>query len=174
MIDFFFFFVIALTFNINSYSQSGKKSDPVAISLEIIGKGTTDYYKESANGYFASATVTNTRDTTIRFWVMSCSWPGVNFLSSNNSVYFIHRGCDNNSPDLIELAPGKSVSFYGIFTGEAKSFAGKKVSVGFVYFDNMKDLSEAASSKEQVKKFKTYWSNSVELEDNLFTYKKED
>ena len=155
------------------YSQKPDNTDLISVTLRIVAEGNTQYYKENNSGYFAIATVTNIQDTTISFWIMTCSWPDVNWVASSDSVYFGSHGCDSNFPEKVELLPHKSINFYGVFTKLSKKPMGKSVKLGFVYFNSFNDIFEASAERSKIKNFRKYWSNQVVLEDNLFKYQKD-
>lgn len=161
-------------FNQHVYSQKKDTADLVSVALHIIAEGTTKYYKDNGSGFFAMVSVTNNQDTAISFWIMTCSWPDVNWVTSSDSVYFGSHGCDSNFPERIELLPHKSINFYGVFTRLGKKPIGRKVKLGFIYFSSFNDIFEASAERSKLKNFKKYWSNQVLLEDNLFNYQKEE
>jgi hypothetical protein len=153
------------------YGQRVDSVDLISISLRIVGKGTPSYGRDTIPGYFALATLTNTQDTTIHFWVMSCSWPAHNFITSNDSIYFWIPGCDRNIPDKIVLLPHHSVDFYGLFEPSNKKPLPMTVKLGFLYFDSFEDLLDYIVGRNRHQNFNVHWSNSVNIADPLYRYR---
>jgi hypothetical protein len=154
--------------SLQGYSQKPDTARKISVTLNIIGYGSTDYFKEKEAGYFAMATVTNNEDTAISFVIMECSWARDNWVASNNSIFFGDRGCDANSPIRIKLLPHKSINFYGVIRIVNKGAANKKIRLGFLYYTSFNNLLDAKS-----KSYRKYWSNDVNLEDNLFKYRQD-
>lgn len=150
------------------HTQSAAKSDNIAVSLDVIARGNTDYYKEKQEGFFIKTSVKNIRDTVISFVIMSCSWPSDNWITDNESIYITDRGCDGNSPTRISLEPSQTVSFYGFVKDTDHKLEGKKFKLAFLYYDSFSDLLAIPQTTNEIKK---YWSNEVKLEDNLFKYR---
>lgn len=156
-------------------AQKEDSTDLVSVTLHLVGKGTTEYAnaKDWGPGYFTMATVSNTQDTTIHFYIMTCSWPGDNWVVSNDSVIFWYPGCDSNFPERIELLPHQSIHFYGILFYSRKKPVSKNVKLGFIYYKNFNNLFSWSGQERKMGEFKKYWSNAVELKDNLLDYQKD-
>jgi hypothetical protein len=118
------------------------------------------------------ATVTNKQDTAIHFWVMTCSWPSENWVSSNDSVFCAYPGCDSNFPIQIDLLPHQSLNFYGILAHTVKTSFPKIVKLGFRYFTRGDALFETSAQTRNAAAA-LFWSNEVELRDNLFKFQME-
>jgi len=141
----------------------------VSVSLQIIGKGTVGtFYKET--GYFTMATVTNQQDTPIVFWIMSCGWPVENWVTSNDSVHCYYFGCDSNFPEDIRLKPHQSIHFYGFLKHTGQKPFCRKVKLGFRYYVGMMDLLNLPNRKIKPAPPTVYWSNEVDIKDNLFQF----
>lgn len=152
-------------------AQSKKVNDKVLVNLEIVSKGSTDYYKEKEEGYFVRASVLNIQDTTISFVIMSCSWPSDNWVTNNKSIYITGRGCDANSPVRITLKPKQSIFFYGFIRIPERKLEGETFRFAFLYYDNFNDILDVLNTSKSKERGKEVWSNEVRLEDNIFQYK---
>ncbi|MDF2188219.1 hypothetical protein [Paraflavitalea sp. CAU 1676] len=152
-------------------AQSKDTTDKVSVTVEVISKGSSDYYKEKAEGYFIRASVSNTQDTAISFVVMTCSWPSDNWATNNLAILMSGRGCDSNSPERITLEPQQSISFNGFIMDTHQKLAGKKFRFAFLYYDNFDDLLVFYKERKPKKEIPAFWSNEVRLEDNIFSYK---
>ncbi|HEV3325494.1 MAG TPA: hypothetical protein VG052_07800 [Puia sp.] len=159
-----------------AYGQRADTADLISVSLRIVGKGIPSYNrippynKDTIPGYFAAATLTNKQDTTIHFWIMTCSWPVHNWVTSNDSIFFGFPGCDRNIPDRIDLSPHQSVDFYGLFETVNKRPLPKTVKLGFIYFASFNDIWESLHQRNISENLKVYWSGPVRIADNLYRY----
>jgi len=151
-------------------AQNADKKGLIAISSHIIGKGTINESNHDISGYFVMATIANQQDTAIEFFIMSCSWASDNWIPSNDSIKFREPGCDNNGPILIHLQAHQSIYFYGLLTRVGAIPFCQKVKLGFRYITNSADLLFSSAEREKVEKPIIYWSNEVEVRDNLFKY----
>ncbi|HEY4831701.1 MAG TPA: hypothetical protein VIH61_03980 [Waddliaceae bacterium] len=142
----------------------------VSVSLQIIGKGTVATFNQDVAGYFTMATVTNQQDTTIVFWIMSCGWPLENWVTSNDSVYRGNFGCDSNIPEDIRFKPHQSIHFYGLLRRSGQKPFCRKVKLGFQYYTRPFDLFHFPNQKIKPAPPTVYWSNEVEIKDNLFQF----
>lgn len=152
------------------YGQKADTVDLISVSLGIVGQGTADYIKSAGSGYFALATLTNKQDTTIHFWIMSCSWPIENFVSSSDSINFAWAGCDHNTPDEIDLLPHRSIHFYGLIESKNKNLLLQTIKLGFIYFANFSDFWDSRHRRDKPKNLKIYWSNQAKIIYDLYSY----
>jgi hypothetical protein len=116
------------------------------------------------------ATVTNQQDTTIVFWIMSCGWPAENWVTSNDSVSCDNSVCYSNYPIDIRLKPHQSIHFYSLLTRSGQKPFCRKVKLGFQYYTRPSDLFTPRNQKTKPASPAVYWSNEVEIEDNLFQF----
>jgi hypothetical protein len=151
-------------------AQNADANGLVAVSLHVVGKGTVNELNHDVPGYFVIATVTNQQDTAIKFWIMSCSWATQNWISGNDSIYFHEPGCDINLPIDIHLRPHQAIQFYGVLAHSGAIPFSKKVKLGFRYFTNEGDLWPTPGRQTTLTKPTIYWSNEVDVKDNLFQY----
>ena len=163
--------VLALLSNQCGYSQSKKNTDIISVQLSVIGEGKHTYLtKDDFSYFFTTATIFNNQDTAVKFWVMNCSWPVDNWVVDNDSVVFAFQGCDNNTATEIKLLPHSKITFNGLLKSKINNSKDKFVKVGFIYFTSFKDIFENGGLKSSLNKHKKYWSNSVELVDNVNKY----
>lgn len=166
-------FSLLLMFN-SAYSQDSKIKQLVSVKLDIVGKGapTICANADTSDYYFATINVLNTQDTTVTFWIMSCSWPMDGFVIYSDSIafQFCFGGCDSNTPEKISLPPKKSIQFYGTIKNWKKDSSIARVKVGLRYFRTVDDLWRFDGSYDSKKLHKIVWSNEVELKDNLYSY----
>ena len=151
-------------------AQNGNSNPLVGVVLKVIGKGVVAGLNNGEPGYFVMATVTNRQDTAIKFLIMSCSWASRNWLTNNDSIAFHEPGCDTNIPIDIHLRPHQSIEFYGVLTPMGKKPPGQKVKLGFRYYSNERDLWPPYRQETKVAKPVIYWSNEVDVKDNLFKF----
>lgn len=163
-----FLLVITMVIFNYTYPQTLSNSAVVSINLSIVGKGTPSICSDSSDYFFAKLNVVNTQDSTIKFWIMSCSWPADNWVISNKAVSLHFCGCDSNIPIEIILFPKKSVEFYTVIRNRNWAISPIRIKVGFLYAKNSKDIFKI--SNEKTKGEMIFWSNEVELKDNLFNY----
>ena len=143
----------------------------VSVSLQVIGKGTVKGdNNRDVTGYFIEATITNQRDTPIVFWIMSCGWPYENWITNNDSVFCGNFGCDKNIPEDIRLKPHQSIHFYGLLRGRGERPLCRNIKLGFRYYARLTDLLNFPDQKIKPALPTIYWSNEVEIKDNLFEY----
>jgi hypothetical protein len=167
--------ILSLLLMLNSAnSQDSKSKQLVSVNLDITGKGspTKCANADTSDYYFATINVFNTQDTTVAFWIMSCSWPMDGFVIYSDSIafQFCFSGCDNNIPEKISLPQKKSIQFYGTIKSWKKDSSIARVKVGFRYFRTVDELWNFDGSNDSKKVNKIVWSNEVKLYDNLYSY----
>src|ERR1035437_1649941 len=145
------------------YSCCTRKDKPlnVSIKLEITGKGFYQYGKDTRvrEDYFSKISLTNHEDSTITFWMMSCSWGESTLKFDRDSMEFSTGNCTKDIPVKIELKSGKSLIIYPVFHANSKRI--NQIRIGFVLFkvDNTSDYFVDPSNFIKTKNI--YWSNPV-------------
>jgi hypothetical protein len=105
------------------------------------------------------------------FWIMSCGWPTDNWITSSNSVSCSgNLICYSNFPIDIRLKPHQSIHFYGLLTRSGQKPFCRKVKLGFQYHTRHFDLFRFRNQKIKPAPPTVYWSNEVEIRDNLFQF----
>jgi hypothetical protein len=119
--------------------------------------------------YFITIALTNTQDSSVHFRIMTCSW-GESFITNNDSISVASQQCDSNFPETIEIKPHKSMKFFGKLRSTSKAKP-PNFKLGFIDLPYKEFF--ASYSKEDKKKYRTFWSNIVILESQLNNYKPE-
>ena len=126
--------------------KDGKKID---IQINIANKVTSEEF-EKLDGffYFISINLINYTDSTLYFWSMTCSWEE-NWVFNNNVIKLYGHACDNNSPCIRMLEPGKSFNFKGIvhIFEDLKYIENNGIRLGFVFI-NKNEISNVSSFRE--------------------------
>ena len=178
----FLFLVVA---GLYSGCKPKEKQLKFSVQLEITGKGyfNFDRGERKHDDYYSKVTVTNQEDTTITFWMMSCSWWSHTLLFDSDSMQFSTGGCDKNIPVEVKLKPGKSIVFYPVFHDNSiyrnsyipyvdslnvvhpaypvQSKDNKPVRIGFILMKN--NSKDPYMETNFVKSGQIYWSNPVQL-----------
>lgn len=86
----------------------------IIIHMKIMQKITSEQFKNQEGVFYnAEIVMLNNSDSIFNFWTMSCSWEE-NWLFSTNSLNLYNRGCDNNSPIIKVIEPGKEITYEGV------------------------------------------------------------
>ena len=177
----FLFLVVA---GLYSGCKPKEKQLKISVKLEITGKGYFDFDRGGKHeDYFSKVTVTNHEDSTITFWMMSCSWWLKTLQFDRDSMQFSTGGCDKNIPVEIKIKPGKSIIFYPVFHDNSiygfahgysivskkaahpafpvKSKYNKQIRIVFILMKN--NSKDPYMETNFIKSGQTYWSNPVQL-----------
>jgi len=140
------------------------KSLKVSVKMEITGKGYYQYGKDTRvrEDYFSKISLTNQEDTTLTFWMMSCSWWEETLIFDRDSMEFSASGCDKNIPVKVALKPGKSLIVYPVIHANSKKI--NQVRIGFVLMKEEELNNHFADRATFLKIKNVYWSNPVSLE----------
>lgn len=97
-------FTLSLIIMIFSCSRNEKKQKPLlCVKAEVSDKVNIQYrHNDFEECYPVKISIKNNSDSTIRFWIMSCSWED-NFVFNSDSIRIFGLGCDKNFPKKIEL-----------------------------------------------------------------------
>jgi len=179
----FLFLVVA---GLYSGCKPKEKQLKISVKLEITGKGFFQYGQDTKvrDDYFSRVCITNQEDTTITFWMMSCSWWHQTLIFDTDSMEFSTGGCDKNITVEIKLKPGKSIVFYPVFHDNSiyrlshgyyvdskkvehpafpvQSKDNRQVRIGFILLKN-EAKTPYMDPDNFVKSGQTYWSNPVPL-----------
>jgi hypothetical protein len=171
-----------LTLIIFQYNGIGQKKlfrPNITVSAKAIWSSTehskTKILDNECMKFFFVARVTNNSDSTVEFWMQSCSWQS-NWVSDNDSISFISPLCDGNGPISITLNSGKSIVFYGKMLSSMKKTNNSKCRIGLVFYQKMTDLEESNfnTRNKKIKYPLLYWSNEIELKYNFSDFEVED
>ena len=158
----------------NSLHTNNKPTPSLSVTLAITGNGAPAVCirADTSDYYFVTATVFNNEDTTVALFINSCSWPMEAFVVQNDSIRFefCFSGCDHNVPEKISVPGKKSAQFYGTIKSWKKDPAIARIKLGFKHFRTVNDLWFSDESSRNKRQYTMYWSNEVELKDNLYSY----
>lgn len=164
---------IMLVLLTSAYSQHNNK-ELVSVNLSIVGKGKPFVCQniDASEYYFVTVNVLNIQDTTVRFWVMDDCWPIESFFIKNDSIMFqsCFNGCEHSVPIEVIMPAKKSAQFYATVKSYKKEASTPLIKVGFRYFARVDDLWNYGIENPKLSKIKIFWSNEVELKDNLYSY----
>lgn len=91
---------------VKSYSTKTKYIQRMIKENNYVAKGDSMHEKH----YNISVTITNTSDTMITIYLMSCSWTD-NLMVNNRYMYLPGAECDSNFPEAVEFKPGESKTY---------------------------------------------------------------
>ncbi|RYY54321.1 MAG: hypothetical protein EOO09_14690 [Chitinophagaceae bacterium] len=145
----------------------------VSIKAEITGRGVPAVCAkiDTTAYYFTKASIVNLQDSSIAFFIMSCSWPMDGFAIQGDSVGVesCFRGCDHNVPEKIVLAKGQSVEFNFTIKSWKRSSAISNLRIGFRLYKTIEDIWYFEGVGKKANRY-LIWSNEVKLQDKLYTY----
>lgn len=128
-------FLILSIFAILGISCANKMKKPnMEVKISVIGKLNSNEFKtQSGTFYSVNMDLVNNTDSTIRFWVMSCSWQD-NWIFNIDSVVFYSEGCDKNYPIITEIKPRHKITYNGVIhcVDRLKLNKETKIKSGFV------------------------------------------
>lgn len=151
-----------------AYSQTNRDSELVSVQVSIVGRGTPTWncWGDSIVYCFTNIRIANTQDTTIRFFIMSTSWPSDNLvISDRNIAHILYCGSDSNFPETITLKPKQVLEFHTAFTPK-RGVNDCRFKVGFIYYTELRDIDNW-DPKRKVEE-KIIWSKEVVLPEYLF------
>ena len=147
----------------------------ISVKMEITGRGYYQYGQDTKvrDDYFSRVCITNHEDSTLTFWMMSCSWMFDVLKFNQDSLEFSPGNCTKEIPVKVELKPGKSIIFYPVFTDISKKRFyqvysniprnNKQIRMGF---NLMKNVSKDPYGKQPqyIRPGNIFWSNPVSLD----------
>jgi hypothetical protein len=171
----FLIYIIILIICIYVSYHPQQKQLNVSVKLEITGRGYYQYGQDTKvrDDFFSRVSVTNHEDSTIIFWMMSCSWMFDILKFNQDSLEFSIGNCTKDVPVKVELKPGKSIVFYPVFTDISKkrfhpvysdiSINNKQIRIGF---NLMKNVSKDpyGEQPQYIRPGNIFWSNPVSLD----------
>jgi hypothetical protein len=138
-----------------------------------VGWSTQTNRSQGTMYLFVEFSVTNTSQTKQSFWMMKCSWQE-SFRTDNEDITFCARECVANYPIQINLNPNDSIIFTSILEAPESAFKNPVFKIGLFMIDeeHLKSLFDYRHNEKYVKSLKTYWSNSLSLNEHLIGYKR--
>jgi mitochondrial fission protein ELM1 len=114
--------------------------------------------------YPVKISLINNTDTTIRYWIMRCSWEE-NFVLTSDSVNLFGLGCDGNFPTVKEILPVDTIvyknEYLRVFHWSIKQKTAN-VKLGFILIrENESTVNTFDSILSEKRKIKTdvIWSD---------------
>ncbi len=157
----------------NSFASIKDSVQIISVNVDIIAKDQSLALRNTKidfKDYFITITLTNNEDSIVRFAIMKCSW-GQSFTTDNNLIWVTGQDCDGNFPITIEIKPHKSIKFFANLGSRIKNSNPnnpQNFKIGFIDIPQQ-DLFWRHDS--DIKKYKVYWSDSIELKTELNKYK---
>jgi hypothetical protein len=155
----------------SAYAQIDNK-DLLSVNLSIVCKGKASVCRQvdTSTYYIVVVNIVNLQDTTIKFWVMDDCWSADNFFIKHDSITFesCFSGCEHTMPLAVVVPPKKSAQFYATIYSAKKQATPSLIKVGFKYFPTAKEQWDYGTPGHR--KAKVFWSNEVELKDNLYSF----
>jgi hypothetical protein len=103
------------------------------VQVKISNKLDDEFRNKKTTFYSVNIDLINDTDSTVSFWLMSCSWQD-NWIINSDSVRFYYQGCDSNFPELKQILSGQKLTFIGILQvlSPLKTGIEKDFKIGFV------------------------------------------
>ena len=89
------------------------KETNMKVQVKISNKLDDEFRNKKTTFYSVNIDLINDTDSTVSFWLMSCSWQD-NWIINSDSVRFYYQGCDSNFPELKQILSGQKLTFIGI------------------------------------------------------------
>ena len=147
------------------------KESTLKVQVKVNNKLNSEEYKKM-EGVFYSIDIglINDTDSTIHFWMMSCSWMD-NMRFSTAKAYLYLWGCDKNCPELYQVESGHKITYNGVLCIENASIIKnhKDIKLGFVLIragetSGNSDFLRLLSDK--IKRKKDFiWSNTFKIKE---------
>ena len=107
-----------------------------SIKINAINKASDDTLKDlnwKAHFYKFDLSLENNTDSTIHFWMMTCSWDD-NFITNYQNVRIISPlVCDSNFPTIYDIDKNTKINFKGLITIKDSFDINKLIKIGFIY-----------------------------------------
>lgn len=152
-------------------STHKSKEANMRVQVKIINRLEADNFKnKKATFYYVSLDLINNTDSTVSFWMMSCSWQD-NWIINSDSARFYYQGCDSNFPELKQILSGQKLTFVGIlqFLSPLQSEIEKDFKIGFVEIKQHEYLINSDFRSVLLPKIKDkkdiIWSEAFKLND---------
>ncbi len=109
------------------------KETNMKVQVKISNKLDDEFRNKKTTFYSVNIDLINDTDSTVSFWLMSCSWQD-NWIINSDSVRFYYQGCDSNFPELKQILSGQKLTFIGILQvlSPLKTGIEKDFKIGFV------------------------------------------
>ena len=147
------------------------KESRLRVQVKVNNKLTSEEYKKMEGVFYSiDIDLINDTDSTIHFWMMSCSWMD-NMRFSTAKAYLYLWGCDKNWPELCQIESGHKITYNGVLRIENASIIKnhKDIKLGFVLIregetSGNSDFERVLSDK--IKRKKDFiWSNAFKIKE---------
>ena len=112
------------------------KNNNFELKISNISAAIDDTLKEfswNANFHMISLSLENNTDSTIQFWMNSCSWND-NFLSNDTNIYVLGPlECPGNFPKLFTIDANNKLNFNSLLAVDDTFNLAKEIKIGFIY-----------------------------------------
>jgi len=128
----FIFLLIFLTQCFND------RNNDLELKINSISKAIDDTLKElswNAKFHKLSLSLENNTDSTIHFWMYTCSWDR-NFITNYQNISIIGTlECPRNFPKLFDIEVNSRMNFDGLLAIDDTFDLNKMIKIGFIYID---------------------------------------
>jgi hypothetical protein len=148
------------------------KESTLKIRVKVNNKLNSEEYKKMEGAFYSTDIyLINDTDSTIHFWMMSCSWMDNMRFSTDKAYLYKWGGCNKNVPELKQIEPGQKITYNGITCIRNTSFfrSQNDVKLGFVLIrkgetSGNSDFERVLSDKIKSKK-DFIWSNAFKIKE---------
>ena len=148
------------------------KESTLKVQVKVNNKLNSEEYKKM-EGVFYSIDIglINDTDSTIHFWMMSCSWMDNMRFSTAKAYLYKWGGCNKNVPELKQIEPGHKITYNGIICIRNASFFRnhKDVKLGFVLIRKGETSGDSDFERvlsDKIKRKKDFiWSNAFKIKE---------
>jgi hypothetical protein len=136
MVKFLGVIVLMILFIQCSNNPSKQTDHDFLVKINQICKVSDDTLKDwiwEAHFYSIDLSLENNTDSTIHFWINTCSWND-NFITNFQNIRIIGPlKCTRNFPTIRELAKNKKINYHGLIAIKDSFDLNNNVKVGFIY-----------------------------------------
>ena len=129
--------IVLMILFIQCNDNSKKQSDhDFSVKIDKIWKTNDDTLKDwiwKANFYKLNVSLLNNTDSTIHYWMNTCSWDD-NFVTNNQNIKIIGPiECTRNFPKIFDLDKNNRINFSGLIAVKDSFDFNKMIKIGFIY-----------------------------------------
>ena len=127
--------VFSLFVFLNSCGAQNQYRKCLKVNIDVIGKINPSFVNEKEGEFYSvKISLVNKTDSTLRFWVMSCSWQD-NWVFNSNDIIFYRDNCLKNIMKVKELAPNGILTYTGVLAVRTNQISKrlKNLRLGFIF-----------------------------------------
>ncbi len=99
---------------LNSCGIQNQNRKYLKVNIDVIGKISPSFINEKEGEFYSvKISLVNKTDSTLHFWVMSCSWQD-NWVLNSNDIMFYRSNCLKNIRTIKKLAPNETLIYSGV------------------------------------------------------------